>query len=260
MDKVLIKQMLKKSGAVPFYYGNGDESYFWLAAEIDGEIFAQRAYYAEGEGSTEVFYYCQAHDRMNIREIYDNMVVDFVVFYKPVFVGHLESSVFEDIASPEDEGLCELLSVFHKKYSDFLKDVIYWVSVIGNLEPDDGIYEVAVNGPLSQEERIVKTVLDRLMVLSPLVVETEDFTYVWRIVKANGDLWYQKSTYRRYDEYSYATDEYGHFSKDDNDAFNALSDAVLACFCVEGWRITSRIEDIDDVLALVELTYEEITE
>lgn len=260
MEKYLIKQMIEKSGAYPFYYGDGDTSYFWRAAEIDGEIYAQRAYYSEEEGATEAFYCCQAHDRIFRREIYDSIVVDFVHFYKDVFIGHLEDNVFEDTASPNDAGLCEILSVFHRKHSDFIKDTIYWVSVMQNAEPDDGIYEVAVSGPLCEKDRLVKTVLDRLMTASPLVIETEDLTYVWRIVSANGDLWYQKSTYRRYDEYNYMSDEYGHFSENDDDAFEALQDAVRSCICVEGWVITSHVEDIDELLALVELSYEEIAE
>ena len=56
------------------------------------------------------------------------------------------------------------------------------------------------------------------------------------------------------------SDEYGHFSKNDDDAFEALQDAVRSCICVEGWVITSHVEDIDELLALVELSYEEIAE
>ena len=43
VDNAMIKQMLDKAAANPFYFGSGNESYFWRIAEIEDEIFAERA-------------------------------------------------------------------------------------------------------------------------------------------------------------------------------------------------------------------------
>jgi len=254
VDNNVIKQMLEKADAHPFYYGGGDESYFWRAAEIDGEIFAERHQVVDGEVESS-YYHCYSGDFGAKRDLYDGIVIDFVVYYRATWKFRERSDVFECTAGPEDEGLLEILSVFHRKYASFVNDVLYWFSVVLEVEPDErGVCEIAVQRKLDADERLVKRVLDRLALNDPIVVAVGDVKYCWQIVKAHGELWFLRSTWLCRDEYIFFSDEYGHVPLDESDALDALRDAVRDCFSVDNWELIDTDTDVDSMLALVDLT------
>jgi len=258
VDYETIKLMLEKAGAFPFYFGGDNESYFWRVAEIEGEIFAERAQLVDDE-EYRSYYCCLANNKEARLSIYDDMVVDFVVHYGEIWRHHVPTDVFEETAGTEDRGLREILDVFHKKYSDFLNDVMLWFSVLIESEPDDdGVYYLFEPSSLNLNARTAKKVLDRLFFANPIVIVVGDVEYLWQMMLAHDTIWFLKSTRYYRDEYVYISDEYGSVPLKDEDAFNALRDSVRSCFFIEGWKIIDTDTDVDEMLALVNLSLEEL--
>ena len=258
VDNSIIKQMLEKADAGVFYFGGSDESYYWRVAEIDEEIFAERAQIV---GSCrDVGCYNCAKDAKEARlNIYYDMVADFASYYCDYWRNDIPSDVFEAIASPSDEGLLSVLGAFHKKYSDFLNDVMYRFSYLVETVPKGGFYEtVRLNYPC-EDVRLIRAVLKRLAVSCPIIINTEDNEYFWQLAYANGEIWYRRVMCYYRDYSTYMTEEYGHISRSNADAFGALQDAVRSCFLIDGWHIIGGAsDDVEAMLGVVELSSDEL--
>jgi hypothetical protein len=111
---------------------------------------------------------------------------------------------------------------------------------------------------LNLNARTAKKVLDRLFFANPIVVVVGDVEYLWQMMLAHDTIWFLKSTRYYRDEYVYISDEYGSVPLKDEDAFNALRDSVRSCFFIEGWKIIDTDTDVDEMLALVDLSLEEL--
>ena len=259
VNDITIKQMLEKAGAFPFIFGGSDESFAWRAAEVEDEIFVERVQVV-GKNTFTSYYYCFAYDASSRRNMYEDMIIDFVVYYHETWRCHEASDVFDVIAGIDDRGLLEILGVFHKKYADFLNDVMFWFSIVVETEPNEyGVRKIAKTSILSPDERIVKHVLDRLSSSNPILIATEDAEYLWRIERFRGEIWFLKSTRRYRDEYTFVSNEYGHIQPKDEDAFNALRDAIRSCFYVEGWELINVEANVDEKLAIVDLSLDELS-
>lgn len=258
VENSTIKQMLEKAGANPFYFGGGDESYFWRVAEIDDEIFAERTQVV-GDCDDCGCYCCYVDDKESRQNMYYDMVIDFAAYYCDYWRNNVPSNVFDEIAGPGDKELLEILGIFHKKYSDFLNDVMYWFSFLVEYGPNNnGVYEVESSIVPGGDLHLVKSVLKHLTP-EAIVIDSEDTEYVWQIVDARGEIWYRRMTRYYRDNYIYITEEYGHVPREDVNAFEALRDAVLSCFVIEGWEIVEGSDDaVEEMLKAVNLTYEEL--
>ena len=259
VDNALIKQMLKKADAYPLYFGDDNHSYFWRAADIAGEIFVERSYVDRGEASTS-YSYCLAYDKNNRDGIFSDIVIDFVSFYRNTWFYHEKTIVFSDIANVEDRGLKEILNVFNKSYSDFLNDVLYWFSISHEIDfGDDETIRYRDPSQFNSDARLAKTILNRLSDGVPLAIDIEDTTYLWEIVSAHGELWFRRETHRYHGDYVFVTEEFGRVSEKDNDGLEALRDAVRSCFYIDGWKIVETEKKPDDMLNIVGLSLEQLS-
>lgn len=259
VDNATIKQMLEKADANPFYFGGDNESYFWRVAEIDDEIFAERTQVVGGCDDYG-YYCCYIDDKESRQNMYYDMVIDFATYYCDYWRNNVSSEVFDEIAGPGDKELLGILDIFHKKYSDFLNDVMYWFSFLVEYGPNDkGVYEIESAIIPGGDLHLVKSVLKHLAPES-MVVDSEDTEYIWQIAKARGEIWYRRVIRHYRDNYIFITEEYGHVPREDVDAFGALRDAVLCCFTIEGWEIVEGSDEVvNEMLAAVDLTLEELS-
>jgi hypothetical protein len=253
--------MLEKADAQPFYFGGDNISFFWRTAQIDDEIFAQRVQHSDS--STEESYrYCSAYDRSSKQHIYDDIVLDFVMYFFDAWrLGRAYAEgAFCDVAGVDDQGLRDILMTFDKTYAGFINDVLYWYSIAFETEPnDDGSYEIRDPGVLDEDSRIAKHVIDRLSERNPMTIVRGDTMYIWQIVPAHGELWFSKHTHRFHDEYVFCTEEYGRINPRDKDAYHALRDSVRSCFMIDGWELVDDAEsNPEDLLCLVDLSLETI--
>jgi hypothetical protein len=168
--------------------------------------------------------------------------------------------VFREVAGEDDQGLMDILSVFKKDYAAFLNDVMFWYAVVLDTEPnEDGVMEIRDKSCLSEEARIVKHVLNHLADRNPVVISIGDTMFTWQIISAHGELWFSKITSRHYDDYIFYTEEYGRVPLSDDDAFEALRDAVRGSMMIDGWELITDDEcSLDDLLSLVNLSLEMI--
>ena len=262
MDNNTIISMLEKADAQPFYFGGDNESYFWRAANIEDEIFAQRVWCDGRNNVKESFYYCLVDDTGSRQDIYDDIVIDFVVYYADFWrhgCGYVEGA-FDTVAGKDDRGLSDILIAFGKSYNAFVNDVMFWYSIVLESMPisDDDVIHIREKDSLKERDRIAKHVVDRLSVDGPLTITQGNTTFVWRIVEASGKLWFSKHTSRSYDGYSFHTEEYGSIKPFDEDEFNALRDSVSSCFAIDGWSIDANNSNPEDLLCLVNLSLETI--
>lgn len=260
VDNSTIKQMLEKAGANPFYFGGGNESYFWRVAEIDGEIFAERTQVV-GNCRDMGYYCCCDCDKESRLNMYYDMVIDFVTYYSGYWRNNVSSDVFEAVAGPDDEDLLCILDVLHKKYSDFLNDVLYWFANLVETGPDDsGAYQVVRSCTSHDNIQLVRAVLRRFATSCPIIIDTEDTEYIWQLAVANHEIWYKRVTRYYRDDYIFISEEYGHVPREDADACAALRDAVRSCFFIEGWEITEGSdEDAKALLATLDLSLDELS-
>ena len=257
----LIKTMLEKADAYPFYFGGDEESFFWRVAVIDDELFAERVYFTDDD-TVATYFSGSIRNRKAMRNIYNYIIIDFVVYYYEDWLNEDANGAFEEVADSDDEGLCEILAAFGKKYGKFIKDVIYWSSVFLETAPDDeGRYWVSCSSEdLSEDDRLVKKVLDRLCKTDSIEIATDDASYHWDIVKAHNEIWFYRIVNYIHDDYMYITEEYGHVSLKDEYAMESLRDAVRGCFYAEGCELLSEQDDgLEAQLAIIDLNLEELT-
>ena len=260
VDNLIIKQMLEKAGVNPFYFGGGNESYFWRVAEIDDEIFAERTQVV-GNCRDMGYYCCSECDKESRLNMYYDIVIDFVTYYSGYWRNNVSSDVFEAIAGPNDEDLLSILDVLHKKYSDFLNDVMYWFANIVETSPDNsGAYEVVRSCTPRDDIHLIRAVLRRFATSCPITIDAEDVEYIWQLASTSGEIWYKRTTRCYCDNYIFISEEYGRVPRKDEDACAALRDAVRSCFFIEGWEITEGSgEDVDAMLATVDLSLDELS-
>ena len=85
MDDKKIVALLDETGNLPFYFGGYDIAYFWRIAKVDGKIYVQRVVYTDVK-QEESFSCCLASDESSKQEIFDDVVLDFAVFYADVWL------------------------------------------------------------------------------------------------------------------------------------------------------------------------------
>ena len=112
-----INELLAKVNAKPFYFGGDNESYFWRVGRIedaDGdEIFAERVFGYIDSSAVSTYYYASCKDRSAMDRIYESFVIDFVMYYYDDWRCGCADDIFDVVASPNDEGLNEILGIFH---------------------------------------------------------------------------------------------------------------------------------------------------
>ena len=253
--------MLDKADAQPFYFGGDSESYFWRAAKIEDEIFVQRVQHSD-TSTEESYRYCSVYDRNSQLDIYDDIVIDFVMYFAKSWrkgSGSVEGA-FRDVAGEDDTGLADILGVFRKDYAAFLNDVMFWFAVVLDTEPnEDGVTVICEKSCLSERSRVVKHVLDRLALDNPTVISVGNTMFVWRLISAHDDIWFSKITSRSYDDYIFYTEEYGCVEPEDDDAYNALRDSIRGSLMIDGWELIDDDEsDFEGMLNLVGLSLEAI--
>ena len=114
----LVETMLKKAGAVDYVFGDADDMIAWSVAAVDDELYARKALKTSC-GATIVEHYCIPwSDRENAIRLFDSVAMDVAVYS---FGGFLD---------PLDSGLNALLTVFNRKYSNFLSRVMYWQTIL----------------------------------------------------------------------------------------------------------------------------------
>ena len=262
VDNALIKQMLKKADAHPFYFGGDNHSYFWRVAEICGEIYAERTHVDGESNETQASYsYCLAFDKNNREGIYCDIVIDFVMYYRDFWYYHIENTAFSDVASCYDEGLLEILDVFNKSYAEFISDVLYWFSISLEVEIDEKLETYKFKDPsrLSSNARLAKKVIDRFSEGVPIVVEVGDTTFLWEAINMRNEIWFKREVQRDHGEYIYITDEWGRVPLDDSDALESFRDAVRSCFYIDGWKIIETENNLGDFLKVAGVNLDEIT-
>jgi hypothetical protein len=260
MDKNSIVSILEDAGVMPFYFGGAYESYFWRTTSVDGTIYVQRAWCKLGDNQ-ESFRCCSTSDYVSQQNIYDDIVLDFVVFYADAWQsgdGYAEGALV-DIAGVDDAGLQNILATFGKTYSTFLNDVMYWYGIAIATKPDDdGKMQIRDISCFDEVARVSKNVITRLSADDPLVIFQGNTTFVWRLVNARGRIWFARYTYRQYDDHVFCTEEYGRIKPSDADAFNALRDAIRSCFMIDGWELLESESNPEDLLCLVDLSLETV--
>lgn len=255
----LAREMIAKVNPDPFYFGGDNKSYFWRVVEVDGIIYGELAQSIKNEAK-ETYYSCLACDKNSRQLIYDDMLIDFCVYYADGLRSGTEREIFGEMAGgPNDSGLNFILSVLGKTYDDFLRDAFFWYSVVLLTEPaDDGSMKIK-HSALSDDARVAKKIIDRSE-RSPICIVNNDSAtdYFWWLCESSGKIWYLRSTHRHHDEYIFISDEYGCVSLRDTDAMNALRDAIRSPFLFGDAEVLETDTDIGEVLALVGLSLDEI--
>lgn len=259
MDDKKIVALLDKTGNLPFYFGGYDIAYFWRIAKVDGKIYVQRVVYTDVK-QEESFSCCLASDESSKQEIFDDVVLDFAVFYADVWQsgrGQIEG-VFKETAGVDDAGLQDILEALDKPYSAFLNSVLYWYGIVIESKPNcDGKKQIRDNGCLDATGRIAKNVIDKLADNGPLVVVQGNSTFEWNLVKSHEKIWYSRRTLRDHGSYVLCSEEYGRVLSSDPDSFGALRDAISSCFMLDGWEIQKDCNP-EKLLCLVDLSLEAI--
>jgi len=135
INDIAVRIMLEKADPYPFCFGGCGMLVLWKVAEIDDEVFAS-AIYATTVGAVEVLYNCSIYNSDGLDFVYNEIVGDFVSCNSDAWMDRVDNGTFEVFGNKDDLGLNEVLSVFHKKYSDFLNDVMYWFSIQIEAERD----------------------------------------------------------------------------------------------------------------------------
>lgn len=135
INDIAVRIMLEKADPYPFCFGGCGMLVLWKVAEIDDEVFAS-AIYTTMAGAVEVFYHCSIYNIDGLDFIYNEIVDDFVTCNIDAWMDRVDNGTFEVFGNKDDLGLNEVLSVFHKKYSEFLNDVMYWFSIQIEAERD----------------------------------------------------------------------------------------------------------------------------
>ncbi len=251
MKQKKINQLIEKNGILGFDFENDSFSVCWSVTPGAGKMVARRIIEDE-DGVTDEFYVDVPYESISaVEDLYDNIVIDFVEFYLDDLRGRggTEWNLFDDIASPQDAGLLQMLSFFGKTYGEFLADMFFWFGALNEAEgliaEDEDAEEFA---KLDEDERLTKKVLGRL---------GEHWLYVaysalgdgayWRFAKANGQIWFTTIVMEGY-EFGCLMSKpiYGHVSLSDIDGMEALRDAVRTDFlAADCWELEESGEALE---------------
>lgn len=113
-----ISSMLAKAGAEEFLIGSQDSNRVsWSVAVVDDELYARRlAEQTDGSIRSKIFK-VNLTERSRVLELYDNVAED---------VADLD---FRGFVDPTAVGLQQILSVFGRKFSNFMSRVLYFYSI-----------------------------------------------------------------------------------------------------------------------------------
>ena len=251
MKRKKIKQLIDESGVLGFGYENGDYSVCWSVTPGEGMMLGKRTI-EDGDGLADEVLVAVPYAHVDLVDgLYADIVIDFVEFYRDDLYCNsaTEWNLFDDIASPQDEGLLQMLSFFGKTYGEFMNDVFFWFGVANEVKEMIGEECELEYSALNEDERLMKKVLDHLgeHYLYVMYDVTGEGAY-WNFAKANGEIWFSNSEIECYD-FGYMIYEpvYGHVKISDVDGMAALRDAVLTDFMHESWEM----EDSGEALALL---------
>lgn len=261
MKQKKIERLINDSKVLGFDFENDEVCVTWSVTPGEGMMLARRT--AEYDWDWYDVEYCAVPyaDLDAVDELYDDIVIDFVDFYYDALrTGTaVKWNLFDDLASAHDEGLGEMLSFFGKTYGEFLNDVFYWYGIIceaDQIEDEDEDDECEEDAETTERNHLVKKVLDHLGD-HYLFIDFDDMGvgYYWLFAKANGKIWYSCSDVF-YDDYSYfvGTPGYGYVEESDEDAMEALRDAIRALLAEDGWIM----EDYGETLDLLGLGLEDM--
>ena len=246
-----IERLIKESGVLGFDFENDDYSICWSVTPGEGMMLGKRTI-EDGDGLVDEVFVAVPYAYIDlVDDLYADIVIDFVEFYRDDLCCNsaTEWNLFDDIASPQDEGLLQMLSFFGKTYGEFLNDVFFWFNVVNEVEEMIGEDCELEYSTLDDDDRLTKKVLDHL---------GEHYLYIahdvtgegayWNFAKANGEIWFSSMEVDCFD-FGYLVYEpiYGHVKISDVDGMAALRDAVLADFMCESWEM----EDSGEALALL---------
>lgn len=267
-NKDLVRSMFKKTAARPFKFGSG---YSMRATALEDEIYVE---YMKASGEVAYRIICKDTEdaSYSIDELFDEMIADFVLCYRRVWTLGAETDVFGAFAGPDDEGLREVLEVFGKDYKTFQNATMYWFSLLFDDEDDGcedevdydaayypGTEYVPPGEKMTSQDRIIKTVVERIATCPIWFINKMNHEYCWQIAVANNRFWYWKRKTSYCEGVIAIEDEFGDFAKDDQDAFNALRDAISNSFYEDdNWTLIGD-DNPDKTLSIVGLSKEILT-
>ena len=253
MKRKKIEQLINKSGVLGFDFENDDYSVRWAVTLGEGMMLGRRTI-EDCDGVVDELHVAVPYDLIDVVDgLYADIVIDFVEFYLDDLRNNTatEWNLFDDIASPRDEGLIEMLSFFGKTYGEFLNDIFFWFGVMNEVEGllgEDCEFEYAA---LDEDDRLTKKVLDRLGEHWLYVARgmTGEGAY-WTFAKANGEIWFSSMEVDYFDfGFLVYGPVYGHVKISDIHGMGALRDAVLSDFAYESWEM----EESGEVLTLLDI-------
>ncbi len=114
-----ISAMLAKAGAEEFVIGHkGKKRVSWSVAVVDDELYALRLAEDDNGSVWPVGYNVDVSERGRVLELYDQVAEDVV-----------SDCDFRGFVDPTSAGLQQLLSVFGRKFSNFMSRVLYFYSM-----------------------------------------------------------------------------------------------------------------------------------
>lgn len=251
MKRKKIEQLIDESGVLGFDFENDDYSVRWLVTPGGGKMLGRRTI-EDDDGLIDEMLVAVPYAYIDlVDELYTDIVIDFVEFYRDdlCYNSATEWNLFDDIASPQDEGLLQMLSFFGKTYGEFLNDVFFWFNVVNEVEEMIGEDCELEYSTLDDDDRLTKKVLDHLGEHYLYIVHdvTGEGAY-WNFAKANGEIWFSSMEVDCFD-FGYLVYEpvYGHVKISDVDGMAALRDAVLTDLMYESWEM----EDSGEALTLL---------
>ena len=259
MKKKEIQRLIEESGACGFDFASDDYSACWTVARNGDMLLGWRMIEDEDGMADELLVAISYADAKKVTSLYEDIVIDFVMICSDDLRANTGSdlSLFDDTASPCDEGLIQMLPLFGKTYGEFLNDVFFWFGVwidVDELLVDACTPESEVS---SEDYRLTKKVLDHLggECWLDIVYGATGESYRWDFAVANGEIWYSHAA--DYDVLDCQTREleYGHVELADAVGMEALRDAVSLDFArYESWEL----EESGNALALLGLNLSDL--
>ena len=225
-----IEKHINWSGREGFAFWNDELEANWVVIAHGNKILARKTAIDNRNYETVYFYEAPRDCADEVEALYEEMIFDFVDVCYDNFGMKCDEQPFCDFAGPEDCDLYELLSEFGVSYNTFLNDVFFQYRARIEAEEilgDDDYCEH--ESSMTEEERLAKKVVSRIGNLEAMIKFADGATAQWRIAKAHGELWYERSTTELIGgPYIILEEDYGHTGIDDVDGASALRDAILS--------------------------------
>ena len=257
MKQSRINQLIEESGLQGFDFANDDCEVNWIVALHDDKMLARRTVTTDDDS----YFECIAVPYAPLEEtesLYEEIIADFVETCFDVMAAGAGADIglFRDYAGANDPDLAQLLSFFGRDYADFLADVFFWYSVYVETEAlledcdDDGDQP----SYYTEEERLAQKVIWHLAD-EELTIELSDGAYYWEFAKANGRIWFHRVEVEEDGDYVCMMPSFGSVDPNDECAFSALRDAVIADF---GDEDLEYYEVDDGVFELLDFDLEDV--